>query len=435
MMWLLGPLAKFGICPPVKKAKTSRLERRDGSGPEAFAILRARQSSSRWERPAILQMKFLRTLSGTQDEPKKLSESEDRRDGGKAYAVLLLIALLVSLAGCRRGAKQEPEVKITFTQVPQRDSGDRNVQDVMEGKISGARPGQQLVVYSKSGGLWWLQPLITSPFTEILPGGVWRIETHLGTEYAVLLVDPSYSPAGTLSQLPKKGLGITAVAITPGQEKSSSFFVDFSGYTWRVRWKPSNRGGSVNPYHPENVYTDPSGALHLRIVQRGQQWTCSEVNLTRSLGYGTYSFTVEDTSRLEPAAVFGIFTWDYSTDRDNHREFDLNVGRWGAPDNKNAEFVLQPGFVPANISRFVVPADKLKYTIVWEPGRLNMTASRASGTGRPAVVASHTFTSEVPTPGSESLRMSLFIYSDGNGKSQRIEHPAEVVVDRFEFLP
>jgi hypothetical protein len=90
------------------------------------------------------------------------------------------------------------------------------------------------------------------------------------------------------------------VAVSPGQEKSSSYFIDFSGFTWRVRRKPSDRGGTSNSYNPENVYVDQSGALHLRIVNRDQQWTCSEVNLTQSLGYGTYSFTVEDISKLEP---------------------------------------------------------------------------------------------------------------------------------------
>src|SRR5258708_39852607 len=145
-----------------------------------------------------------------------------------------------------------------------------------------------------------------------------RNETHLGTEYAVLLVDPSFHPAAILSELPKRGQGIAAVAAARGQEKSSSFFVDFSGFTWRVRWKPSDRGGTSNPYRPENVYTDKVGALHLQIVKRDQGWTCSEVNLTRSLGYGTYSFTVEDISGLEPPVVFGMFTWEYATDRENY---------------------------------------------------------------------------------------------------------------------
>jgi hypothetical protein len=280
-----------------------------------------------------------------------------------------------------------------------------------------------------------LQPLLATPFTVILPDHVWRSETHLGTEYAVLLVDASYLPAAVLDKLPKREGGVSAVAVTRGQEKSSSYFVDFSGYTWRVRWKPSDRGGSTNPYDPRNVYTDEAGRLHLQIINRDQRWTCSEVSLTRNLGYGTYSFTVEDTSALEPAVVFGMFTWDNSSDQENHREFDINISRWGDPQRKNAEFVLQPSFVPVNMSRFDAPAGKLKHTIVWENGRITMTTSRASAPPGASVVSRHVFTSEVPTPAAEAVRMTFFVYWNPRDKSPGVHHPAELIVDRFEFLP
>jgi hypothetical protein len=349
--------------------------------------------------------------------------------------ILLLIVVFVSLTGCHRGTKQDIEAKISFTQVPQWNLGDQNEADVMEGTVSGAQPGQRLVLYSKSGGLWWLQPLLSSPFTAILSDGVWRNEMHLGTDYAVLLVDPSYRPAAVLDQLPQRGQSVAAVAVAHGQEKSSSFFVDFSGFKWRVRWKPSDRGGTVNPYNPENVYTDKAGALHLRIIKRDQQWTCSEVKLTRSLGYGTYSFTVEDISKLDPFVVFAMFTWDYSTDEENHREFDINISRLGEAENKNAQFVLQPPVVPLNITRFVAPAGKLKYTIVWEAGRVTMLTSRGSGRPEASVASRHVFTSEVPTPGSESVRMAFYVYTNPNRKSSGLQHPSEVIVDRFEFMP
>lgn len=352
-------------------------------------------------------------------------------------ATLLLTAIFLSLIGCREHAKQDLEPKISFTQVPQRSLGDENLQDVMEGTVHGARQGQRLVIYSKSGGLWWVQPLSTSPFTTILANHMWRNELHLGTDYAVLLVDSAYEPAPVLAQLPERGAGVATVAVTGGQEKSSSFFVDFSGFAWRVRKAPSDRGGTANPYSPENVYTDSSGALHLRIVKRDQQWTCSEVNLTRSLGYGTYSFTVEDTSKLEPPVVFGMFTWDYSVSnyQENYGEFDVDITRWADPKAQNAEFVVQPPVVPANISRFMAPPGKLKHTIIWEPGRVTMFTARASGGAGAPIVSKHVFTSEVPAPGFESMRMTLYVYRDPNGKSPGLQHPAEVVVDRFEFLP
>jgi hypothetical protein len=350
-------------------------------------------------------------------------------------AMLLMTAFLFPLIGCHSGTKQSVDPKISFTQVPQLSPGDENLQDVMEGKVSGARQGQRIVIYSKSGNLWWVQPLVTSPFTTILPDNVWRNEIHLGTDYAVLLVDSSYDPAPVVAQLPNRGRGVAAVTVTRGQEKSSSFFVDFSGFRWRVRKVPSDRGGTVSAYSPDNVYTDQSGALHLRIIKRNQQWTCSEVNLTRSLGYGTYSFTVENISKLEPAAVFGMFTWDYSTHQDNYGEADINLARWGDPTAHNAEFVIQPPVVPANISRFMAPPGKLKHTIVWEPGRVTMSTAPASARAGAPVISQHVFTSEVPIPGIESIRMTLYVYRSPNGKSPDLQRPAEVVVDRFEYLP
>jgi hypothetical protein len=351
----------------------------------------------------------------------------------RSAVILLLFAMCVALAGCHTDTKRDVEAKISFTQVPQWDTGDRNEQDVIEGTVRGARSGQRMVIYSKCGNLWWLQPLLTSPFTAILPDKAWRNEVHLGTDYAALLVDPSYHPAAVLRQLPKRGGAVAQVAVARGQEKSSSYFIDFSGFTWRVHSKPSDRGGTSNPYDPSNVYTDRAGALHLQIIKRDQRWTCSEVNLTRSLGYGTYSFTVEDTSSLEPAVVFAMFTWDYSTDEQNNREFDINISRWGDPDNRNAEFTLQPTFLPSNVSRFVAPAGKLRHTIVWEPGRITMTTSRASA-GAP-VMSRHVFMSEVPTPGFESVRMTLYVYWNPNRRSSGLQHRAEVVVDRFQYLP
>jgi hypothetical protein len=159
------------------------------------------------------------------------------------------------------------------------------------------------------------------------------------------------------------------------------------------------------------------------------------VNLTRSLGYGTYSFTVEDISKLEPAAVFGMFTWDYSTHQENYGEVDINMTRWGDPTAHNAEFVIQPPIVPANVSRFMAPAGKLKHTIVWEPGRVTMFTAPASARAGTSVISEHAFTSEVPTAGFESIRMTLYVYRNPNGKSLDLQRPAEIVVDHFEYLP
>lgn len=366
----------------------------------------------------------------------ELSQPEARTNTRVHFAAIFVFtSLLLTLSSCYKWANPASEARIAFTQIPQWDVGDQNQLDVIEGTVSGARQGQHMVLYSKTGNLWWLQPRLSSPFTPILPDGVWRNEVHLATDYAALLVDSTYRPIAVLAELPKPGRGIDAVAAGRGPERSSSFFVNFSGFQWRVRKVASDRGGTRNPYDPNNVYVDQAGALHLQIVNRNNQWTCSEVNTTRSLGYGTYSFTVEDTSHLEPPVVFGMFTWDYSSNQGNHSEVDIDISRWGDPENKNAEVAVQPTFVPINLSRFEAPPGKLKHTIIWEPGQVTMVTSRVTVDGHTDVVSKHVFTSEVPTPGSESVRMTLYMYSDPNRNLSTPHDRAEVVVDRFEFWP
>ena len=60
------------------------------------------------------------------------------------------------------------------------------------GRVTGARPGQRIVIYTKSG-VWWVQPLTAQPFTTVEPDGTWKNTIHLGMEYAALLVDDGLS--------------------------------------------------------------------------------------------------------------------------------------------------------------------------------------------------------------------------------------------------
>jgi hypothetical protein len=352
----------------------------------------------------------------------------------RIFPAVLFMGLLLPTIACHKGAPGSLAPAISFTQVPQRDSGDLNQADVMEGTVSGARSGQRMAVYSRTGGLWWLQPNPNAPLTPILPRGIWRNEMHLATDYAALLVDAGYSPAAVLADLPKPGSGVETVAVAPGQEHSSSFLVNFSGLGWRVRKVPSARGGTSYPYSPGNVYVDPSGRLHLQVVKRNDKWTCSEVNVTRSLGYGTYVLTVEDTSHLDPAAFFAIYTWDHSSSQGNFGEFDINISRWGDKHRENGQFAVQPSTLPLHTSPFEAPSGKMQYTMIWEEGRVTMLASRVVG-NESHLVAKHVFTNEVPRPVDESVRMALYAYSDPNHKLRAMQDRAEVIVDHFEYLP
>jgi hypothetical protein len=176
------------------------------------------------------------------------------------------------------------------------------------------------VLYAKTGK-WWVQPLIEQPLTNVRPNSKWTNATHLGTQYAALLVKDGYRPERVLDSLPQTGDKILAVAVVPGAARPPSPVVDFSGYQWRLRDAPSSRGGP-NVYSPSNISIDEHGAMHLRISKTEKDWSCSEASLTRNLGYGTYEFVVRGLETLEPAPVFGMFTYDYASGTLRNREMD-----------------------------------------------------------------------------------------------------------------
>ena len=138
---------------------------------------------------------------------------------------------------------------IEFTKVPRASDGGPNVLETIEGRAPGAKVGQRIVLYSKSGA-WWIQPFANKPFTEIQSGLVWKASIHLGTDYAALLVDPTYVPGKKLQVLPSKGDAVSAVArvqgtgiLSPVARKTAT--LQFSGYEWEIRQDPSPRRWQV----------------------------------------------------------------------------------------------------------------------------------------------------------------------------------------------
>jgi hypothetical protein len=342
----------------------------------------------------------------------------------------LLLVLCVLSSSCGHRPRNAP-VSIEFTRVPPAAEGGSDKLDIIEGRVIGGRPGQQIVLYAKSGA-WWVQPIVDEPYTRIRPEATWTNSTHVGTDYAAVLVEPGYRPEATTNMLPAPGGGVLAVAVAKGSAASVSKMLSFSGYEWRIREAPSSRGGISN-YDASNAWTDSRGALHLRISKVSDDWKCAEITLTRSFGYGTYSFVVRDTSQLEPATVFSIFTWDYAGTDQNQREMDFEVTRFGDVTSKNAQYVVQPFYLPENTSRFMLPSGAFTYSFRWEPGRIAFRTVRgAEANTKARVVAEHAFTSGVPSHGAETVRINLYV-SHGSKRPQ--QNGAEVVVEKFEYLP
>jgi len=332
--------------------------------------------------------------------------------------------MLCILSSC--GPAREMAVPVVeFTKLPPMGEGSPDKLDAIEGRVAGAQPGQRVVVFARSG-VWWVQPTAAYPFSEIQPDKTWKNVTHPGSAYAAVLATADYRPPITTTSLPEPGGDIVAVTVADESKlvRPAVKTMAFGGYQWERREISSDRGGTKNVYDPENVWIDRNGYLHLRIAKTETSWTSAEVRLTHSLGYGTYSFVTRDIAHLEPAAVFSLFTWD---EAGPPREMNIEISRWGETVGKNAQFVIQPYYVPANAIRFTAPAGVLTHSLRWEPGRIQFKTVRGA-----TVVAEHAFTSGVPSPGSESVHINHFVY--GN-KSNPLKRGSEVIVEKFEYLP
>src|SRR5215471_5616118 len=118
--------------------------------------------------------------------------------GAISVSVTFLLFSCLLLSGCNTLRKATPSsgLAIVFTGVPtatRRDVlGDPSRMSAIKGKVIGARPGQQIVLYAhaldENGQMtWFVQPLAIEPFTRIRADSTWRNSTHPGAEYAALL--------------------------------------------------------------------------------------------------------------------------------------------------------------------------------------------------------------------------------------------------------
>jgi hypothetical protein len=324
---------------------------------------------------------------------------------------------------------------IQFTQVPEAGPGGAARTVKIAGRVAGNKAGQRIVLFAHDG-TWYVQPFASKPFTEIQPDHSWSTVTHIGTDYAALLVDRGYAPPRVADALPVRGGAVIAVATVPGtpstlsREMTTPAKMNFSGFEWEVFRAPKDTLGIRYLNSSSNAWTDQKGWLHLRITKEPEGWTGAEINLTRSLGYGAYSFVIHELPELEPATVLSMLSWDPLDAGQFHRSFDILLGQFGDPAIKNAQYSIFPFTVPGNVYRFTAPRGAFTHSIHWEQGRLSF---ETQATGRQSrVVAEHSFTSGIPTPGGEKIHINLLAYGDSKVPQK---NGVEVIIEKFVYLP
>jgi hypothetical protein len=352
-----------------------------------------------------------------------------------AMAALLLTTASNSTAQCPAAPAG---VRLEVTTIPRAGEGGADETDSIAGTAVGViLQDARVVIYAHAGDRWWVQPLATTPLTEIRAEGRWQTTTHLGFEYAALLVHKSHSPEGQRFALPAVGGCIWAAVMIKGRvqggqsepARGSAKVIRFSGHDWTVKSGHAGPGPNNFSDGEENVRIDSDGRLHLRITYRDGQWYCAEVVNQKSLGYGTYRFFIRSsTSGMDPNVVLGLFTWN-DDPAFAHRELDIEISRWGKRDNEDAQFVVQPWDSVGNLKRFSMPPTVSSiHSFTWHPAEVLFDSREPNGN----LIQEHRFSNGIPQAGGENARINLWLV---NGSMPQHGLTVEVLLEKFEFIP
>src|SRR5712691_7788822 len=105
-------------------------------------------------------------------------------------AAAMSIALLLLVATVALAQAVEKAVSIAITSVPTYNpAGGEDKMETVSGTAGGCA-NCRVVIYVRTNK-WWVQPFADSPFTPV-KDGKWSTDTHLGHEYAALLVRPAF---------------------------------------------------------------------------------------------------------------------------------------------------------------------------------------------------------------------------------------------------
>src|SRR5713226_3976630 len=148
-----------------------------------------------------------------------------------SFRRLLAAAVCMSLTACHLASTGDSAIE--FTVVPVAAVGGSYRVAPIAGRVLGARSDQRIVLYAKSGRVWWVQPVVAQPFTAIAANSTWNNTIHLGLEYAALLVDQGFRPPATMESLPERAGAVLAITTAKGSGEfrvSEPTMLTFSGY-------------------------------------------------------------------------------------------------------------------------------------------------------------------------------------------------------------
>ncbi len=300
-------------------------------------------------------------------------------------------------------------------------------QDTVWGLANNTDASNTRVILWARTDMWYIQPLVSHPYTIICGDGSWSNWTHPWDRMVALLVDTTYSPQPTSFEHPSTHAGVLNWDEYPAA--SSDRTVSFGGYGWRVK-KADLAGPGPNYFSDSDssVWIDDDG-LHLRTRQQDDIWYCAEIFLDHSLGYGEYSFQLSTrVDSLDDQAVFAGFVYE-----SNSREIDIEFSRVLASP-KNVQYVVQPYYQPGNLVTFDMPSFALSsHRFIWAEDTIKFTSweGLADEPELATIIHSWTYSGDwVPPEGGERMRFNLWLFE---GKPPLSGHGDEVIVKSFSY--
>jgi len=218
-----------------------------------------------------------------------------------------------------------------------------------------------------------------------------------------------------------------------GEELQRTFL--FSGHEWIAEGSGPERKSPGSNYYScseKNVWVDSRGDLHLKITKRKGIWYCAKVTMKDSHGYSRYVFSINSrVDKLDENVVGGLFTY-----LDDLNEIDIEFARWGAADNDNAQYAVQPAHHDGNIYRFPINLRNKKSThiIDWRSDTINFSSYRGYHSIRPSerkIIREWSYTGDhIPAAGEEKVMINLWLY---NGLPPANKREAEIVIKSVEI--
>jgi hypothetical protein len=228
----------------------------------------------------------------------------------------------------------------------------------------------------------------------------------------------------------------------PPAEPQTKRTITFAGHEWGVKYGDQlGPGPNYFSDSQDSLWVDEKGYLHMTVIQREGKWFCTEVINSRSLGYGSYVFTLQTrVDRLDENIILGMFTWDTDAPEYNYREIDFEFGKWQKAENENSQFVIQPWTNEGNTHRYDIlyegTTETTTHVMNWQPDGIHFQSYYGGYSENPPAqnkIHSWTYTGrDNPPPGGENIRINLWLVW---GEIPTDGKDLEIIIEDFKFIP